>query len=63
MIFLPGALYTVVNDGFQKADNIFLKLINKKFISIIHRFQDNVIFFQTETDVMVLYLLDGAVRS
>ena len=59
MIFPPGALHTVLNDGFRKGDNIFLKLINRNFISIIHCFRNNVILLLTGTDVMVLYPLGG----
>ena len=43
-------------------DNIFLKLINRNFISNMHCFRDNDVFLQTGTDVMVLYPLGGAVR-
>ena len=63
VIFPLGAPYTVLNDVFRKDDNIFLKLINRKIISIIHRFRDNYAFLQTEIDVMVISLLGGAVCS
>ena len=54
---LGSAANTVLSDGFGKCDNIFLKLINGNFISIMHYFRYNVVLLQTETDAMVLYSL------
>ena len=63
VIFLLGAPYTVLNDVLRKDDNIFLKLINRNFISIIHRFRDNDAFLLTKIEFMVISSLGGAVRS
>ena len=40
-----------------------LLVFYSKFISITHRFRDNDVFLQTGNDVMVIPLLEGAVRS
>ena len=63
VIFPLGTPYTVLIDVFRKNNNIFIKLINRNFISVIHRFRDTDAFLQTEIDVMVISPLGGAVRS
>ena len=59
---LGGAVYS-----FQQRNLIgllcVLSVFNSNFTSITHRFRDKDVFLQTGSDVMVLYPLEGAVRS
>ena len=56
-----GALYTVLDDEIRKNEDGFLLAFYSNFTSIIHRFRDNDVFLQTGNDVMVIFLLWGAV--
>ena len=59
-----GAVYSFQQRNLdRKSENGFLLVFNSNFISIMHRFLDNDIFWQTGMDVMVLYPLGGAVRT
>ena len=58
-----GTLCTVLNNGIWKG-NIGIPLVFYcNSTSIMHRFRDNDVFFQTGNDVIVIYPLGGAVRS
>ena len=55
--------YAVFNDGFQKGDYDYLIVLHRKFSSVIHHFQDNEVFLQTEKDVINISPLGGDVYS
>ena len=61
MIPLGGAVYSS-QWRISVGDKLFLKLINRNFISNMHCFRNKDVFLQTGTDVVVLCPPGGAVR-